>query len=284
MTDKMAKAKVIEMIYSECAEMMINKENSKRNLVSEWRQKNPNRTQYACWKETGISRITVKKWWNSDEEYENEKIKFKTRLNELIKCESAADDESWHIISWNYISENRYTESNKAQTFEIRRIFKDKKNVIIKPKKMYFYVSEDESEITKKEMTSLIISKTWLFKIKVSESEYAEIERKAKEYNYKNRNDFLKATIVSGLKETKKKSFIKQMISEIGAEKKSIERNRTVYRNTSDEEDVNLVVDIDILYQNINIDLDYVIDKMDIIRYMFLNISPKIKNEKECKQ
>lgn len=37
---------------------------SKRHIISEWRKQNPNGSKLKCEKETGISRMTVYKWWD----------------------------------------------------------------------------------------------------------------------------------------------------------------------------------------------------------------------------
>lgn len=39
---------------------------TKSEIVKNWRQDNPNGTKYKCIKETGLSKNTVYKWWNSD--------------------------------------------------------------------------------------------------------------------------------------------------------------------------------------------------------------------------
>lgn len=36
----------------------------KKDIVEEWRKNNPNGTKYQCTKETGLSKNTVKKWWD----------------------------------------------------------------------------------------------------------------------------------------------------------------------------------------------------------------------------
>lgn len=36
----------------------------KKAIVQKWREENPNGTKYQCTKETGLSKNTVKKWWN----------------------------------------------------------------------------------------------------------------------------------------------------------------------------------------------------------------------------
>ena len=38
---------------------------TKEAIVKEWREQNPNGTQYQCTKETGLSKNTVKKWWQA---------------------------------------------------------------------------------------------------------------------------------------------------------------------------------------------------------------------------
>lgn len=49
----------------------------KQDLVFQWKQEHPDATMYACAKELGISRSTVKQWWNSTiediQKYEEEK-------------------------------------------------------------------------------------------------------------------------------------------------------------------------------------------------------------------
>lgn len=37
---------------------------TKEKIVKKWKKENPNGTMYACQKETGLSKNTVKKWWN----------------------------------------------------------------------------------------------------------------------------------------------------------------------------------------------------------------------------
>lgn len=41
----------------------------KAKIVREWRAKNPSGTKYACSKETGIDKKTVRKWWDSGQDY-----------------------------------------------------------------------------------------------------------------------------------------------------------------------------------------------------------------------
>lgn len=38
---------------------------TKKQVVKEWRKKNPNGLKIDCHKETGISRVTINKWWNA---------------------------------------------------------------------------------------------------------------------------------------------------------------------------------------------------------------------------
>ena len=40
---------------------------TKKYVVDEWRQKNPNGTKALCARETGLSKQTVYKWWNKEE-------------------------------------------------------------------------------------------------------------------------------------------------------------------------------------------------------------------------
>lgn len=50
-----------------CQRKAVGKKKSKKTQIVEWRKQNPNGTKLRCEKETGISRMTVYKWWNSDE-------------------------------------------------------------------------------------------------------------------------------------------------------------------------------------------------------------------------
>lgn len=38
---------------------------TKKTIVQDWREKNPSGTKYQCAKETGLSKNTIKKWWDS---------------------------------------------------------------------------------------------------------------------------------------------------------------------------------------------------------------------------
>lgn len=50
-----------------CQIKAVGKKKSKKAQIVEWRKQNPNGTKLRCERETGISRMTVYKWWNSDE-------------------------------------------------------------------------------------------------------------------------------------------------------------------------------------------------------------------------
>lgn len=50
-----------------CKIAEIGHQKSKQHIIKEWREKNPNGSKLKCEKETGISRITVYKWWNAME-------------------------------------------------------------------------------------------------------------------------------------------------------------------------------------------------------------------------
>ena len=45
----------------------INKEGAptKQSIVQKWKLENPEGTKYQCVKDTGLSKNTVKKWWNN---------------------------------------------------------------------------------------------------------------------------------------------------------------------------------------------------------------------------
>lgn len=43
---------------------------SKKDIVLEWRKNNPNGKKIECHRETGLSRVTIDKWWNKEENYE----------------------------------------------------------------------------------------------------------------------------------------------------------------------------------------------------------------------
>ncbi|HZK21770.1 MAG TPA: hypothetical protein VFC76_05775, partial [Oscillospiraceae bacterium] len=48
-----------------CQIKAVGKAKSKQHIIKTWREKNPNGNKYQCEKETGISRVTVYKWWDS---------------------------------------------------------------------------------------------------------------------------------------------------------------------------------------------------------------------------
>ncbi len=47
-----------------CQIKAVGESRSKKNIIIEWRKQNPNGTKMQCENETGISRMTVYKWWN----------------------------------------------------------------------------------------------------------------------------------------------------------------------------------------------------------------------------
>lgn len=50
---------------------------NKSHIIAIWRLKNPEGTKYACQKQTGLSKNTIKKWWNYTKTiYKNEKFDF----------------------------------------------------------------------------------------------------------------------------------------------------------------------------------------------------------------
>lgn len=49
-----------------CKMVQASEKLSKKHIIIEWRQKNPNGSKLRCEKETGISRMTVYKWWNAE--------------------------------------------------------------------------------------------------------------------------------------------------------------------------------------------------------------------------
>lgn len=49
-----------------CQIKIVGKRKSKKAQIIKWRKQNPNGSKLRCEKETGISRMTVYKWWNSD--------------------------------------------------------------------------------------------------------------------------------------------------------------------------------------------------------------------------
>ncbi len=50
-----------------CRSKSIGNKRSKKTQILEWRKINPNGSKLRCEKETGISRMTVYKWWDSNE-------------------------------------------------------------------------------------------------------------------------------------------------------------------------------------------------------------------------
>ena len=48
-----------------CKIAQVGRNKSKQNTIKEWRKNNPNGSKLLCEKETGISRVTVYKWWDS---------------------------------------------------------------------------------------------------------------------------------------------------------------------------------------------------------------------------
>lgn len=44
-----------------------NKRYPKRDIVQQWRSANPDGSQRSCARETGLSRATVSKWWDSQQ-------------------------------------------------------------------------------------------------------------------------------------------------------------------------------------------------------------------------
>lgn len=50
-----------------CQIKAVGERKSKKKLILEWRKMNPNGNKLQCEKETGISRVTIYKWWNSKE-------------------------------------------------------------------------------------------------------------------------------------------------------------------------------------------------------------------------
>lgn len=49
-----------------CKMVQASEKLSKKHIIIEWRQKNPNGSKLRCEKETGISRMTVYKWWEAE--------------------------------------------------------------------------------------------------------------------------------------------------------------------------------------------------------------------------
>lgn len=51
-----------------CIRQEIASKKSKKRIISDWRKKHPSGSKLLCEKETGISRVTVYKWWNTNKE------------------------------------------------------------------------------------------------------------------------------------------------------------------------------------------------------------------------
>ena len=54
----------------------------KKDIVQEWRKEHPQGTKYQCTKETGLSKNTVKKWWDGNKEVKS------TNKNDIPKVHS----------------------------------------------------------------------------------------------------------------------------------------------------------------------------------------------------
>lgn len=183
-----------------------------------------------------------------------------------------------YIVSWQYAFKKRY---HIDVVNEIRNKFQGQTNILIKPDRIYFYFDNTEKKLNREELTRLSgINFNYLYDFMVNEEEYEMIRERYIECIKKGNisktksnlgitSEFIKCSIVGGIdKLNNDENFRNELYKWV--EIKKNDRKKPLRKNaTAIDED--LIIAIDILYQNLNLmKKGGIISKCDIIRFITL--------------